>query len=290
MKKIINFFRRTHILSYIVLVFFVLIVVLPLIWVIIQSFKTTSEFNNNGPLSLPGSLYFKNYAIAWVDSNIGRFFLNSVIVTALSLVFSMLLCIPSAYVLSRFKFFGRAIIVALITAGLFINVNYIVTPIFKMINRFGFNVLQSEVFLTDNLIVLSLIYAVNSSSFGIYLLSGYLVTLPKGYEEAAKIDGCGYFGTLIRVVVPLSMPSIITVLLFNFLSYWNEYIIAYIFLQNPDLQTIPIGIKQASPNLSKRDPGAVYAALTMAMIPTIALYCLVQNRLTKGMSVGGLKG
>lgn len=273
---------------YLILGITALTIIIPILWVFLQSLKTPGEFYGN-PLNFPKQLAFINYVNAWTKSSIGNYFFNSVLITALALFFSLLICVPAAYVLSRFKFWGVSLIFALFSAGIFINVNYIVRPLFVMINEFGFLLGVRQ--LSNNQVVVSIVYAVNSCSFGIFLLSGYLRTLPKGYEEAAKIDGCGYFGTLFKIVLPLALPSIITVILFNFLSYWNEYLIAYVFMADARNFTIPIGLmSNRATDYREMELGRMYAGLIIAMLPTLILYCFVQDKLTKGMSIGGLKG
>ena len=125
--------------------------------------------------------------------------------------------------------------------------------------------------------------------FTIYLLSNYLRTLPKAYEEAATIDGCTHFQTLIKVIIPMAKPSIITVILFQFLAFWNEYIIALTLLPNSS-KTLPVGLLNLMQvQKTATDYGAMYAGLVIVMIPTIILYILVQKQLTEGMTVGGIK-
>jgi len=154
--------------------------------------------------------------------------MNSVIVTALALVLLLVIALPAAYALSRFKFKGSKFLNTAFMAGLFINVNYIVVPIFLML-RDGDNWLKKifgSGFLLNNLFVLAVVYAATALPFTIYLLSGYFSTLAHDYEEAAYIDGANYQTTMWKIIFPMAKPSIITVILFNFLSFWNEYIIS----------------------------------------------------------------
>ena len=172
-----------------------------------------------------------------------------------------------------------------------INVNYIVVPIFLMLldwddviyNLFG------QTFFLDNIFVLAVVYASTALPFTIYLLSGYFKTLPKAYEEAAFIDGCGYFKTLIKVMAPMAKPSIITVILFNFLAFWNEYIIALTLMPGAS-KTLPVGLVTLSKGqMAAANYGQLYAGLVIVMLPTLILYILVQKKLTQGMTLGGLK-
>ena len=144
-------------------------------------------------------------------------------------------------------------------------------------------------FFLDNRAVLAVIYASNALPFTIYLLSGYFKTLPKGFEEAAYIDGCGYFKTMTKIMVPMAKPSILTVILFNFLSFWNEYIIAYTLMD--EHSTLAMGLKNVmAVQKTATNYGIMYAGLVIVMLPTLILYILVQKQLTQGMTAGGLKG
>lgn len=293
-NKKISTDKLMKIFIYFCLIVFTLTILIPLGWSILASFKHKSEFYGN-PWSLPEGIYFENYANAFFKAKMGEYFLNSVFVTALALIILLLVAVPAAYVLSRFEFKSKKILNTLFAAGLFINVNYIVVPIFllildadKLVRKIFALPIALTVFL-DNKIVLALIYAATALPFTIYLLSNYLRTLPKAYEEAAQIDGCSYFQTLIKVILPMAKPSIITVILFEFLHFWNEYIIALTLLPNSS-KTLPVGLQQLMQvQKTATDYGALYAGLVIVMIPTIILYIMVQKKLTEGMTIGGIK-
>lgn len=178
-------------------------------------------------------------------------------------------------------------------AGLFINVNYIVVPIFLMLSN-GDTWLRQTVgqpFFLNNLFVLALVYAATALPFTIYLLSGYFKSLAKDYEEAAYVDGAGYFRTMVQVIMPMAKPSIVTIILFNFLAFWNEYIISMTLLTKPELKTLPVGLMNLmAAQRSAVQYGQMYAGLVIVMLPTLILYMCVQKKLTQGMTLGGLKG
>lgn len=179
-------------------------------------------------------------------------------------------------------------------AGLFINVNYIVVPIFLML-RDGdnwFKSLLGRTFLLNNLVVLAIVYAATALPFTIYLLSGYFATLAHDYEEAAYIDGAGYMTTMVKIIFPMAKPSIITIILFNFLSFWNEYIISMTLMNSAKgTRTLPVGLLNLmQAQQSAAQYGTMYAGLVLVMLPTLILYICVQKQLTQGMTVGGLKG
>ena len=281
---------RENIVAYLILAIFTVIFAYPILWSVISSFKTSAEIRRS-PFALPAVPQFVNYTNAWNAAHMGDYFLNSVFVTALSMALLIVLVIPCSYVLTRFNFRFRNFLKLLMMAGLFINVNYIVYPIYLMINGVGRAVFGNGLLLTDNLVTVSIINAVTSVPFSIYLLSGFLSGLPKGYEEAARIDGCSNWGILLKVIVPLSMPSILTVILFQFLAYWNEYLVAQTFLISDAKRTLPVGLLSIMQEAKvATDYGRLYAGLVIVMVPVLVLYCFVQKNLTKGISMGGLKG
>ena len=277
------------VIIYIALIAMTISIIVPVLWVFMASFKRNAEFIGKGtnPWALPEQLQWQNYVTAFVDAEMGEFFLNSVIVTALALILLLVIALPAAYALSRFDFKRKKILNVAFMAGLFVNINYIVVPIFLMLS--GANRMLGVDFFLDNRFILALIYASSSLSFSIYLLSGYFKTLPKGFEEAAYIDGCGYFKTMVSIMIPMAKPSILTVILFQFLSFWNEYIIAFTVMNEHN--TLAVGLKNLmAVERTATNYGIMYAGLVIVMIPVLVLYICVQKQLTKGMTLGGLKG
>ena len=218
----------------------------------------------------------------------GDYFLNSVIVTAVALGLLLVLAIPASYVLARFKFPGRKILNTALMGGLFVNVSYIVVPI--MLLLLGFDRAIGTTFFMNNRFILSVVLASTALPFTIYLLESYFVTIPAAFEEAAYVDGAGYFKTMFSIMIPMAKPSVITVILFNFLAFWNEYIVSITLLQG-DKVTLPVGIMNLSQaSQSKAEYGRMYAGLVLVMLPVLILYMFVQKKLTQGMTAGGVKG
>lgn len=279
-------------LIYIPLILLAVVIIVPVFWVFMASVKENVEFYRT-PWALPEGFYWQNFVDAWQKADMGSYMLNSVIVTALALFLLIVIALPASYVLSRFRFKSRAFWNTLFMAGLFINVNYIVVPIFLMLSdadTFLRKIGGDGVFL-NNIFVLAVVYAATALPFTIYLLSGYFKTVPRDYEEAAYVDGAGYFRTMVQIIIPMAKPSIITVILFNFLSFWNEYIISMTLLTKPELKTLPVGLMNLmAAQKSAVQYGQMYAGLVIVMLPTLILYMCVQKQLTKGMTVGGLKG
>ncbi|MDL2294852.1 carbohydrate ABC transporter permease [Ruminococcaceae bacterium OttesenSCG-928-D13] len=278
---------------YLALILLTVSIIVPVGWVFMASVKQNAEFYGN-PWALPAGLHWQNFVDAWVNARMGDYFLTSVLVTALSLAILLVVALPAAYVLSRFKFPGRKVLNTAFMAGLFVNVNYIVVPIFLLFIDWdrGLRSLVGTTFFLNNPAVLALVYAATALPFSIYLLSSYFITIPKDYEEAAYVDGAGYLRTMVKVIFPMARPSIITIILFNFLSFWNEYIISMTLMTDPGgARTLTVGLM----NLMKAQNaaaqyGQMYAGLVLVMLPTLILYICVQKKLTQGMTLGGLKG
>ena len=285
--------RIYKIFIYVVLVALAVCILVPVAWVFMASIKQNSEFYGN-PWSLPLGFHWQNFVDAWNTARMGDYMLNSVIVTVLALAILLVVALPAAYCLSRFHFRGRKFLNTAFMAGLFINVNYIVVPIFLML-RDGDTVLKNifgSGFLLNNIVVLAIVYAATALPFTIYLLSGYFATLAHDYEEAAYIDGAGYGKTMIQIIFPMAQPSIVTIILFNFLSFWNEYIISMTLMSSANgAKTLPVGLLNLmQAQQSAAQYGIMYAGLVMVMLPTLILYICVQKKLIQGMTVGGLKG
>lgn len=283
----------SEIALYFLLILLACIVLVPVFWVFLASIKGNDEFYGN-PWAMPKGFVTQNFSDAWGKAKMGEYMGTSVIVTAMAIFLLLITALPAAYTLSRFNFKFRKFIQTLFMGGLFINVNYIVVPIFLMLvsgDKLVRGIFGSSLFL-NNPFILALVYASTALPFTVYLLSGYFVTLPRAYEESAYIDGASNFKTMTAIMIPMATPSIITVILFNFLSFWNEYIISLTLLSNPrGAKTLPVGLM----NLMKAQNasaqyGQMYAGLVLVMLPTLILYLFVQKRLTQGMTLGGLKG
>ena len=284
--------RLYKIFIYVVLGLLAVLILVPVLWVVMASVKETVEHYGN-PWALPTHLHWQNFVDAWNKADMGAYMGHSVLVTGLALVILLVVALPASCCLARFKFVSQKFLNTCFMAGLFINVNYIVVPIYLMLadgDKWLKNFLGNT-FLLNNHVVVAIVYAATALPFTIYLLSSYFATLPHDFEEAAYIDGAGYWRTMLEIIFPMAKPSIITVVLFNFLSFWNEYIIVKTLVVNKDLWTLPAGLLNLmQAQQSAAEYGPMYAGLVLVMLPVLILYMCVQKNLTKGMTVGGLKG
>ena len=284
--------RLYKIFIYVVLGLLAVLILVPVLWVMMASLKPTVEHYGN-PWALPTRLAWENFTDAWTKANMGGYMLHSVTITAMALGILLVVALPASYCLARFKFVGNKLLNTCIMAGLFINVNYIVVPIYLMLSDADkwCKTVLGQAILLNNHVVVAIVYAATALPFTIYLLSSYFATLPHDFEEAAYIDGAGYFRTMLEIIFPMAKPSIITVILFNFLSFWNEYIIVKTLVTDRDQWTLPAGLLNLmQAQQSAAEYGPMYAGLVLVMLPVLILYICVQKNLTKGMTVGGLKG
>lgn len=273
---------------YVSIITLAILILIPVLWVFLASLKNDAEFVGGNAWDLPNRLQFRNFADAWSKAKMGEYFLNSIITTSLALVLLLIIGIPASYVLARMKFFGFRFLNSYLKAGLFVNLSYIVIPIFLML--LNWNRLLKTTFFLNNTFVLALIYAATALPFTIYLLTNFFRAISKTYEEAAYVDGAGYFRTMVDIMVPMAKPSIITVILFNFLAFWNEYILS-LTINSSAGKTLPVGlINLQQVARGAANYGTLYAGLVIVMLPTLILYILVQKQLTEGMMVGGDKG
>lgn len=256
-------------------------VIYPLLWNVLASFKTNAEVMEN-PWKIPKGIEWVNYVHAFTSARIGNYMFNSVIVVILSMTILLIAAVPSAYVLGRMQFRGRSFFNNFYIAGLFIGGVYVIVPLF---------ILMNTLHMLDNRFWLSAIYATGSLPFSIFLLTSFMKSIPHDYEEAAMIDGCGYFTTMVRIIVPMALPGIITLIVFSFFDFWNEYVMAMTFISDDSKKTIPVGLS----NLMQiqqyaTDWGSLFAGLVIVLAPTILVYVLLQKKLTAGMMLGGVKG
>jgi N-acetylglucosamine transport system permease protein len=262
------------------LIIYTLLLLYPLIWNVFSSFKTNTEFLTN-QVSLPKGFEWDNYVRAFVRANMGDYFFNSVLVVVLATCFLVIFVVPTSYALARFRFFGSRFIEALFMTCIFIQAAYIMVPLYVQMFRLG---------MVDNLFALSFVYAILGFPFSIFLLCGYMRSIPSSYAEAARIDGCTNWGILLRVMVPLAKPGIATVTMLSAMGTWNEYPLALVLIRTAERRTLPVGLAHLY-QVQRRatDFGALFAALVIVLIPTIIIYLVGQKYLLKGVGAGGLK-
>lgn len=252
-------------------------------WIVLTSLKTNQElYRIRSIWGLPAVPQWVNYARAWTRSKMGNFFLNSVLVSSATVVLLDLLGSMAAYILARFRFFGNRAVLAGFILGSAIPVQLITVPLYLMFNDLG---------LLDNLVALTMVYIAVSLPFTVFVLTGFFKTLPTELEEAAVLDGATEYAVFWRVMLPLAAPGLITVTIFNFLGVWNEYLLALMLINETDKMTIPLGLYNLKVVQEyAADWTGLFAGFVIVLLPTVIAFIILQDRVTKGMTVGALKG
>lgn len=251
----------------------------PLYWLFISAFKTNEEFFNR-PYAFPLEPVLANVTRAWELGGMGRAMVNSMIVTAAALVLTLLLASLSAFVLSRYSFRSKGAIMSFLLLGMLIPIHSTLVPLFIMLNRLG---------MLDSYWALILPYTAFELSIAVFLMAAYMSSIPKEIEEAALIDGMGYWSVLFKLMLPLSLPAMATVAILAFLRYWNEFAFALVFINTQSLKTLPLSLSLFSDGFGT-DYSLTMAAMAVAVIPTIVIYLLFQEQIMKGMVAGAVKG
>lgn len=271
--------RVAGVLCAVVLVVFFVISVYPLIWMLLGSLKTTNEFYTN-VWGLPAAPQWQNYLSAWKNGGLGQKFLNSILITLGSLVILIPVNSCAAYAIGRLRFRFRGAIYLLLLTGIMIPAGVLGIPTFSVALRIGLN---------NTRIGLILIYAAQSIAMGVFIMRGFFISLPKSLEEAAMIDGCTRFQSFVRVILPLASAGVMTQIVFNGLTIWNEYFMANIMITREELQTLPLAIANFVGKHSVNYP-ELFAVLAIVTIPVIVIYVLTQRGFIEGVSAGAVKG
>ncbi len=280
MKKRDNNGIISKIICRVILVTYTVGVVYPLFWSLLSSYKTSREFLMD-PFMLPGQLYWENYVKAFIKARIGSYFFNSVIITAVVLFLSLIISFTTAYVITRYDCLYTRMLKKIYLSSFMIPAILGLAPLFLLMNRMN---------LIDNRAGLTIIYIVSSIPFSVYVISGFLSNISLDYEEAAFIDGCSRYGIMFKVIFPISLPSLVTVTIFNFLGVWNEYIYAVTLIQSEEKMTLPTGLVYLMEvQRYATDWGALFAGMVIAMLPSLVFYALLQRKITSGLTAGGIK-
>ncbi|NUR74231.1 MAG: carbohydrate ABC transporter permease [Hamadaea sp.] len=278
-KREIRLFSR---LSSISLMVWSVIILGPLIWVFLSSFKSPEEIFSS-PWTLPAKLRWDNWGRAWNTAHIGTYMINSVIVVAISTVGTMLLGSMAAYVLARYKFFGNRFIYYLFVSGLAFPVFLALVPLFFVVRDLG---------LLGTKTGLILVYISYSLPFTVFFLSAFFKTLPTSVAEAAMIDGAGHVKLFFRVMMPMAKSGLISVGIFNVIGQWAQYLLPVYLVPGGYEKNwvLTQGIAEISTQAGfKSDWGALFAAITIAILPMILIYAVMQRQIQAGLTAGAVK-
>jgi N-acetylglucosamine transport system permease protein len=268
-------------ISQVLLGFWALMVIFPFLWMIMTSFKTDPEILFS-PWKFPDTLQWNNFSRAWNEAHISRYFVNSLIVIIPSLTGTLLVSAMTAYVLARFEFPGRRILYYLFMMGLMFPVFLALVPLFFLVQ---------DLHMTATYQGLILVYIAYSLPFTVFFLTGFFRTLPSEVGEAALVDGASHYRIFFNIMLPMAAPGLIAMGIFNVLGQWNQFLLPLVLMPDQNKYVLSQGlaflaIQQGYAN----DYSALFAAMTITMIPTLIVYVLFQRRLESGLTAGALKG
>jgi raffinose/stachyose/melibiose transport system permease protein len=265
-----------------VLILWAIVELFPILFMFFNSVKSNAEIMGD-PFGLPAAPRLANYVEAWRGGNlgvpIGRYFLNSIVVTTGTLVLLMFTGSLAAYALARYRFPGSDVAARSLIWALAIPVHATLIPVFHFLGSLG---------LRNNYFGLIGVYTAFWLPFTIIVMRAYFESFPRELEEAARIDGCTDFGAFWRIVLPVSRGALASISIINVVGIWSELLFAYVLMNKPDVRTLPVGILsfrgeyQVAWNL-------IFAGLSIATIPTLLFFLIFQRQITKGMTVGAIR-
>lgn len=273
--------RVGRVVMYLILLFFCISTILAFGWVFMISLKTTQEFLTTSPWALPAKAHFENYAKAWEKAQIGRYFGNSLFASTMGATCSVLVSALAAYVIARIPFKLNEWFSNYFILGYMMPLMLAVIPLFFLLQNVGIG---------RGMTPLLLLYIASGVPFNTLVLRGFFVSLPSELEEAAAVDGASPFRTFWQIMLPLSWPGLVSTFLINFMSLWNEFFIALIFLKK-ESATLPLGLfymaQRAEYTAQWTD---LFAGILIATVPVLIVFALLQDQITRGITAGALKG
>ncbi|MER6954098.1 MULTISPECIES: carbohydrate ABC transporter permease [unclassified Streptomyces] len=272
--------KALNVFSHGILIVWAIMVVLPLLWAVMTSFKDDSSIFGS-PWSLPDKLHFDNWSRAWTEANMSDYFLNTVLVVGGSLIGTLALGSMAAYVLARFDFPGNRFIYFLFIGGMSFPIMLALVPLFYVVNNMG---------LLNTIHGLILVYIAYSLPFTVFFLTAFFRTLPTSVAEAAFVDGASHSRTFFQIMLPMAKPGLISVGIFNFLGQWNQYMLPTVLNTDPDKRVLTQGLVQLAVSQGyKGDWSGLFAGLVMAMLPVLAAYIVFQRQVVQGLTAGAMK-
>lgn len=263
------------------LLLFAIAVVGPLAWVLITSLKTGAEVFSS-PWGFPAEPQWKNYVTAWHEAGIGKYFVNSLIVSFATVAILLPIGSMAAYVLARFPFRGSRLVFGTFLGGMMFPNFLVVVQLFFLLKHLG---------LLDTKTGLILVYIAYSLSFTIFVMHGFFQALPNELAEAADIDGATDAQTFWRIMLPIARPGLIVVGIFNAIGLWNEYGLALVLVNSEENRTLPLGIANlVITQHYQSDWGALFAGLVIVMVPVLVVYWIFRDKIHQTMLSGAVKG
>ncbi|MGA0929279.1 MAG: carbohydrate ABC transporter permease [bacterium] len=264
-----------------VLIGWAVTVIFPMIWMIYSSFKTDQELFFS-PWAPPVELQWDNFARAWTKAHVGDYLLNTLIVVVPALLLTLIISAMAAYVLARFEFVGRRFLFYMFLSGMLFPVFLALVPLFNLVNQLK---------MLNTFHGLIQVYIAYSLPFTIFFLTGFFKTLPTEIEESAIMDGANPYQVFFKVMLPMASPGLISMGIFNFLGMWNQYVLPLVLISDESKYMLSQGLAfMLFKQFYENDWSALFAALTIIMVPTLIVYITFQKQIQDGITTGALKG
>lgn len=250
------------------------------IWMLLSSLKTNREFFSNA-WGFPKEIQWGNYTKIFTSYNLGRNFTNSLLIVTISVIFIVAISGPAAYVLSRCDFKGSKFMNRFFSLGMGVPFQLLLIPLFFQFFKMG---------IVGSKLSLILAYIALSIPFTVFLIQGFFRSLPSVLEEAAYIDGCSPMRTFFSVMLPLGKPGLVTAAIFNFISLWNEFLLALTFINDSKDSPLSVGLYALQGSLQYTgDWVSLFAALVVVTVPTLIIYVLLSRQIIEGLTMGAVK-
>ncbi|BBI35844.1 carbohydrate ABC transporter permease [Cohnella abietis] len=270
--------RMIRFLIFIVLAIIAFVAMYPLFYMAISSMKPTIEYIKH-PMALPKTWYFDNYQALFYRFSLVRLFGNTILYVGLSLVASLALSIPAAYAFAKLKFkFRNGFYVVMIATMTIPGITFII-PNYLLMSKIGW---------TDHIISVVIIWSVSAVPSTVFLLTSLMRSMPDEVLEAIKMDGAKYYQAMFKVILPMSLPGVVTVSIFNATNWWNDLLTPLIYLQSDNLKTVTVAVATVLNRFSSDYP-LLLSGLLLASVPPMAIYIIFQGYIRKGLTIGAVK-
>ena len=278
MKKTESKSRLGKAIMYFYLLVMTVVFAMPMVFTLLSSVKTKLEIFSD-PFALPKVPQFVNYIVAWKEANMSRYFINSILQAGATVIILAIMASMAAYVLSRFDFKGNKFLLLFFTVGMMVPMHTVLVPVAYIIGALN---------LKNNILALILIYVSFSLPFSILVMTNFMKGVNRSLEEAAVIDGATYFQVYRLVILPLCIPALSTISIFNFLSAWNNILFPLLFINDKKLKPISLGLLNFNGERGS-DYGPLMAAIVITVALPLILYLLFQEKVEGGLAAGAVK-
>lgn len=254
--------------------------IFPLIWLVDFSLGSSTEMFTKGILIIPEKIRWDNYATAFVDGHFVHYLFNSILVNVLAVILVVLISVMAAYACGRMRWKLSKPVMTLLLLGMMIPIHATLLPNYKI---------YSMLKMTDTLWAILIPYVAFSLPQGLFLMTGFLESVPRELEEAAVVDGCGIYRIVFQMILPMLKPSIATVSIMTFLNNWNEFIMASIYLSSQRWKTLPFSVLEFTGEYSS-NYAVQFAVMALTAAPAVIVYIILNKHITKGVAMGAVKG